>query len=55
MQSTHSLKGNIPTGKITLLQNGKQMKYTCRNGKTRITLPKGIKEESLVFRFNKAQ
>ena len=48
-------EGNIPIGKITLLQNGKQMKYICRNGKTRITLPKDIKEESLVFCFNKAQ
>ena len=32
-------EGNEPSGKMTLLQNGKRVKYTCENGKVKVTLP----------------
>lgn len=44
-------KGNVPSGKMTLLQNGKQVKYTCEDGKVKITLPQGLKNEALAFSF----
>lgn len=44
-------EGNIPSGKITLLQNGKQIKYVCKDGKVKITLPQGLKNEALAFSF----
>lgn len=42
---------NLPKGKIILLQNGKRVKYSCKDGKVKITVPKGIKNESLAFSF----
>ena len=44
-------EGNLPKGKITLLQNGKRVKYTCNDGKVKVYLPKGISNEALAFRF----
>lgn len=44
--------GNIPNGRMTLLQNGKSVKYNVQNGKVTVTLPKGVKNEALAFRFN---
>lgn len=36
---------------MTLLQNGKQVKYTCENGKVTVILPQGLKNEALAFSF----
>lgn len=44
-------EGNEPSGKMTLLQNGKRVKYTCENGKVKVTLPQGLKNEALAFSF----
>ena len=44
-------KRNEPSGKMTLLQNGKQVKYTCENGKVTVILPQGLKNEALAFSF----
>lgn len=44
-------EGNEPKGKITLLQNDKQVKYTCKNGKVKVMLPQGLKNETLAFSF----
>ena len=44
-------EGNEPSGKMTLLQNGKQVKYTCENGKVTVILPQGLKNEALAFSF----
>lgn len=44
-------EGNEPSGKMTLLQNGKRVKYTCENGKVKVTLPQGLKNETLAFSF----
>lgn len=42
---------NIPTGKLTLLQNGKRVRYSHKEGTVKVTVPKGIKNESLAFSF----
>lgn len=44
-------EGNLPQGNIILLQNNKKVKYVVNNNKVEITIPKDIKEETLVFRF----
>lgn len=46
-----SWTGNLPKGKMTLLQTGKKMSYTCRDNRVTVQLPKGLKCESLAFRF----
>lgn len=46
-----SWTGNLPKGKITLLQTGKKVSYTCRDNRVTVQLPKGLKCESLAFRF----
>ncbi len=51
LPATIEWEGNEPKGKITLLQNGKRVKYTCQNGKVIITLPEGLKNETLAFSF----
>lgn len=43
--------GNIPSGRMTLLQNGKSVSYTCKDGKVIVTVPKGISNEALAFSF----
>lgn len=51
LPETIEWEGNEPSGKMTLLQNGKQVKYTCENGKVKVTLPQGLKNEALAFSF----
>lgn len=48
-------EGNEPKGKMTLLQNGKSVQYTSKNGKVKVTLPKGLKKEALAFKFRAAK
>ena len=36
---------------MTLLQTGKKVSYTCRDNRVTVQLPKGLKCESLAFRF----
>lgn len=43
--------GNLPEGDIVLLQTGKSVKYTCRDGHVTVTLPRGLANEPLAFRF----
>lgn len=45
-------KGYEPKGKMTLLQKGKSVKYFSKDGKVTVTLPKGLKNEPLAFKFN---
>ena len=45
-------RGNIPSGKMILLQNSKSVDYSVKGDKVTVTLPKGIKNEPLAFRFN---
>lgn len=51
LPATIEWEGNVPHGKMTLLQNGKQVKYSCQDGKVTVTVPRGIKEEALAFKF----
>lgn len=44
-------EGNEPKGKMTLLQNNQQVKYSYKNGKVTVTLPKNLKNEPLAFSF----
>ena len=37
---------------MILLQNGKSVDYSVKGDKVTVTLPKGIKNEPLAFRFN---
>lgn len=55
LPATLSWTGNLPKGKITLLQNGKSVKYSCHDGKVVLQLPKGLKNEPLAFRFEQAK
>lgn len=43
---------NKPKGKLILLQNGKSVKYTVKGNQVTITLPSGLKNEPLAFKFN---
>lgn len=43
---------NKPKGKLILLQNGKSVKYTVKGNQITVTLPSGLKNEPLAFKFN---
>ena len=43
LPATIEWEGNEPTGKMTMLQNGKSVKYSCKGGKVTVTLPEGLK------------
>lgn len=47
-------KGNLPKGKMCLLNTGKDVAYKVADGKVRVTLPKGAPAEPLAFRFTPA-
>lgn len=51
LPSVISWTGNLPKGKILLLQNGKSVNYKIENGKVTLQVPEGICVESLAFRF----
>lgn len=42
---------NEPTGSMTLLQNNRKVSYKVQDGKVVVTLPAGLKNEPLAFRF----
>ena len=43
---------NKPKGKLILLQHGKSVKYTVKGNQVTVTLPSGLKNEPLAFKFN---
>ena len=51
LPSTISWKHNLPKGKVILLQTGKKVKYTYNDSTVTLSLPKGLKNEPLAFRF----
>ena len=51
LPETISWKRNIPKGKIILLQTGKKVKYSCQNNVVTLNLPRNLRNEPLVFRF----
>ena len=42
---------NIPKGKMTLLNNGKKVKYTVKGNQVTVQIPAGTKAEPLAFKF----
>ena len=51
LPATVEWKGNLPKGKMTLLQTGKKVKYSCEGDKVVVKLPEGLKNEPLAFKF----
>ena len=51
LPATIEWKGNLPKGKMTLLQTGKKVKYSCEGDKVVVKLPEGLKNVSLAFKF----
>lgn len=43
--------GNIPTGKMKMLKGNKTVKYIGKDGKVKVTLPKGLKNEPVALQF----
>lgn len=43
---------NKPKGKLILLQNGKSVKYTVKGNQVTVTLPFGLRNEPMAFKFN---
>jgi len=44
--------GNLPKGgKVTVLNNGKKVKATVKDGKVTLKLPKGLKQEPVALKF----
>lgn len=43
--------GNIPTGKMKMLKGNRTVKYTSKDGKVKVTLPKGLKNEPVALQF----
>ena len=51
LPATITWKGNLPKGKMTLLQNGKKVNYKTNGDEVTVTIPTGTRTESLAFRF----
>lgn len=51
LPSTLRWTKNLPKGKLTLLQSGKNVKYVCKGNDVTVTLPSGLKNEPLAFKF----
>ena len=45
-------EGNLPSGKVTVLNNGKRVRAVQKNGKVTLTLPKGLKNEPVALRIS---
>ena len=46
-------KGNVPTGKMTLLKGNKRLKYTVEGEQVKVFLPEGLQNEPVVVQFRK--
>ena len=45
--------GNLPKGKVTILNNGKKVKATVdKDGRVTVKLPKGLSEEPIALKFS---
>ena len=44
--------GNIPKGKVTFLNNGKNVKATIKDGTVSVKCPKGLADEPVALKFN---
>ena len=44
--------GNLPKGKITVLNNGKKVKAVVKDGQVTVKLPKGLANEPIALKFS---
>jgi DUF1680 family protein len=44
--------GNLPKGKVTVLNNGKKVKAIVKDGKVTVKLPKGLAQEPVALKFS---
>ena len=51
LPATLSWAGNIPSGKVTLLNTGKRLKAKVKDGIVTLTLPKNLPTEPLALKF----
>lgn len=51
LPETITWKGNLPKGKMVLLTTGKKVKYRTEGEQVTVTLPKGLADGPLAFRF----
>ena len=52
LPATLSWSGNLPKGgKVTILNNGKKVKATVKDGVVTVKLPKGMKQEPVALKF----
>ena len=52
LPETLSWTGNLPKGgKVTLLNNGRKLRVSVKDGKVTVKLPKGLAQEPLAFKF----
>ena len=53
LPATLEWTGNLPKGgKVTVLNNGRKVKATVKDGKVTLKLPKGLKQEPLALKFS---
>ena len=51
LPSEISWSGNIPKGKVTVLNNGKTVKPVVKDGKVTVKLPRGLAQEPVALKF----
>ena len=47
-----SWTGNLPKGKVTVLNNGKKVKAVVKDGQVTVKLPKGLADEPVALKFS---
>ena len=47
-----SWSGNLPAGKITVLNTGKKVRASVKDGRVTVKLPRGMKAEPVALRFS---
>ena len=53
LPATLEWSGNLPLkGRVTVLNNGKTVKATVKDGKVSVRLPKGLRQEPVALKFN---
>ena len=51
LPATIEWTGNLPKGSMRLLKDNRGVKYVTKGDKVIVTLPKGLKNESIALRF----
>ena len=51
LPTTIEWEGNIPSGKMSLVANGRRVSYKSQDGKVTVSLPKGLKNEPFALKF----